>query len=289
MAAGLSLGGVLMPPGVSCRPHRRIVLVALYYCFPFVFVFSSFFLLIHNNHNNNHHLPTLVPSYQMSAAVAAPTAPITDRPATPVAAGGGAEDPRDNRPPRRPLPDDAPPAPSPSKRAKTAKAKGSCCCRCLRRLRAAGDAAGREIECVFMTETGRRSTNCSYYSKGKRGSRSGCVPIPPSLVSRANSLWAANLACARGEDGAPAVAAIQREADAIDAELRLVETDVARKSAGSLTVKGRMRSARGSGTGAAGAGGGQLKPLLAHLIDAVRAAVDSYREVPDEDSGSDAE
>ncbi|OAG36022.1 hypothetical protein AYO21_09815 [Fonsecaea monophora] len=200
----------------------------------------------------------------VSAAVTAPTAPIVDRPATPVAAGGRAEDPGDNRPLRRPLPNDAPPAPSPSKRAKTAKAKGSCCCRYLRRLRAAGDAAGREIECVFMTETGRRSTNYSYYSKGKRGSRSGCVP---------------------------------READAIDAELRLVETDVARKSAGGLTIGGRMRSARDSSAGTAGAGGGQLKLLLAYLIDAVRAAVDSYREVnnlearvwPDEDSGSDAE
>ncbi|KAH0835072.1 hypothetical protein FOPE_04104 [Fonsecaea pedrosoi] len=124
------------------------------------------------------------------------------------------------------------------------------------------------------------TTTAAYAAYGpqamRRGGRSSCVP-------------AANLAYARGEDGAPAVTAIQREADVIDAELRLVETDVARKSAGSLTIRGRIRSARGSGTGTAGAGGGQLKPLLAYLIDAVRAAVDSYREVPDEDSGSDAE
>ncbi|OAG43035.1 hypothetical protein AYO21_02654 [Fonsecaea monophora] len=136
----------------------------------------------------------------LSTAVTTPTAPITDRPATPVATGGGAEDPRDNRPLRRPLPNDTPPAPSPSKRAKTAKAKGSYYYRYLRRLRAVGNAAGREID------------------KGKRGSRLGYVP-------------AANLAYARGEDSAPAVTAIQREADVIDAELRLVETDVAHKEA----------------------------------------------------------
>ncbi|OCT54093.1 hypothetical protein CLCR_00002 [Cladophialophora carrionii] len=208
----------------------------------------------------------------------------------PAPAGGGGDDP-DRRPPaKRNLPDDAP-EPSPSKRGKHAVA-GLCCCRCLRRLRAAGGSAGNRIKCTFLTAAGRPSVNCRYCQRGKRGGASGCVPVPASLVARANRLWEANVACANGEVGAPTIPDIEHEAEALDAELALAETRAARRTPGGVATGGRVRAGRvpvGNSSSAS------LAPILGLILDALRASVDTNRELggltprvwPDE--GSDSE
>ncbi|OAP53698.1 hypothetical protein AYL99_12131 [Fonsecaea erecta] len=202
----------------------------------------------------------------------------------PIAVSGGGKEPRDNRQPSRRFPQDAP-GPSPSRRAKTVAKKAEACCRCLRRLCNTG--AGKALECKFVTPKGLRSKNCAYCSGAKRGGDLGCVPVPPSLVSRANRLWNANLARVRGEVNAPTVSAIQAAALALSNDMRLAGADVARKTSGGIT-RTRARSGRFSVAS---------DQILVSILDAIRAGVDSFREVnklgprrwPDEDSGSEQE
>ncbi|OAP54038.1 hypothetical protein AYL99_11798 [Fonsecaea erecta] len=212
----------------------------------------------------------------VSATVTAPVALIGAT--APAASGVGGEDPKDNQQPHHQLPDDVR-GPSLSMRVKTPEPNALCCCGCLRRLRTAGKAAGSSITCEFTTEGGQRSENCSYCSGanhdgGDHGGDQGCVPMPTELVARANRLWEANLACAAGEVGTPSVADIQLEADALEDEMRLAGVDIARESASGLACGSCACSASG-----ARAGADDETTVLAHILDAMRAGVDSYREV----------
>ncbi|KAK5064274.1 hypothetical protein LTR84_000107 [Exophiala bonariae] len=180
-------------------------------------------------------------------------------------------------PPPGGVPDDAP-TPSRSKRAKGAR-KAKCCCRCLRRLTSAGGAAGTRIECKFETPKGNVSVNCQYCAKGKRAGRSGCVPVPASLVSRANDLWDANVSLACRDEDAETKEDIEAEADALDQELKLADTKAARRTPGGRAVGGRVRSARDSLGSVGGASASELAPVLGFLLDAQRALVDTLREV----------
>ncbi|OAP54148.1 hypothetical protein AYL99_11683 [Fonsecaea erecta] len=220
-------------------------------------------------------------------AAAASSVSLDDYAASPSTAGRGSSDPGDNHPPRRQLPDDEP-GPSSSKRVKTGDVKPLCCCRCLRRLCTDGNEAGDEISCRYLVVDGERSKHCEHCWEAKRAGRHGCVPMPTALVPRANRLWEANLACALGKVGAPSVENIQESADALSNDMRLAGVDAARRTAG--------RRARAPGA-RSGRGAGDIEPLLASILDAIRAAVDSYREVnrlagrhwPEEDSDPESE
>lgn len=95
-------------------------------------------------------------------------------------------------------------------------------------------------------------------------------------MSRVNRLWADNVSLATRADDAPTKAEIEAEADALDQEMKLADTKAARKTPGGRAVGGRARPARDSLGSAAG---GASAPVLGLLLDAVRALVDTQREV----------
>jgi ABC-type proline/glycine betaine transport system ATPase subunit len=92
-------------------------------------------------------------------------------------------------------------------------------------------------------------------------------------VPRANRLWDQNLALATNEPGAWTRARIEREADELDQLITLAPTAAARRLPSFRSAGGRMRVVASSAVSA------NLEPLLCMILDALRAQVDTQREI----------